>query len=938
MPAPLVQRDSELAALDRRLARVRGGEGLVVVVEGPAGIGKSCLLRATAQRAAGSGVRVLGAVGGPLEQEAGWGIVRQLFASVRNAPEWGDIAVGAAALAAAALDPAAAAQPAGADLQHATSHGLTWLASNLADRAATLLVVDDAQWADVPSLRWLAQLSRHIGGMRLGVLCAVRSGEPASEPGLLAELLAAAPDPAVRPTPLAPESVALLVSARFGAADPGFAVACHDATDGNPFLVGALLERLQAEGVHPSAQVAAALDTFGVEQVARSVERRLARLPAGATELARAVVVLGQQAPLRHAARLAGVDSAAAATLADRLCEAELLRRDDGGYAVAHPLLAAAIAAGMPPAERAVRHREAAALLAAERADLETLALHLLRSDPVGDAWTVEMLRGAAEGAVSRGAPETAAALLRRALAEPPATRTLEADLRSELGLILAGQVRNEGLDELRSAVRLADSPEQRARIALAGARALGLAAQFPEAVELGRRALADRDGIPPDLVARLEAELACVGLMTAETFHEAARLVDKARAAPAPSSLWLVDAACLGVAQNRPVREVCALLDTALASAVIASESGTVLETAAILTQVECGDLDAAESLCCERIEAARAQGWFIALVHGTTFRAYARVRAGRIRDAEADARFSFQVKLGASRPEAVVWAVIPLVDALIELDELAAADTALDAAGLQGEPQAGAFSAMLLLESRARLRLAQGRPAAAHADLRAAAEGWPAFGATRPGLAEWRVHDAAALLALGDASGARRLAAEHLDVARRIGHPAATCSGLRAVATTSELREAIGLLEQAVRVVEGSPAGLEHTRALVDLGAALRRANRRADCREPLRLALDLAERGGMRRLADRARHELQAAGARPRRTAISGLDALTPAEYQVAALAAQGSSNPEIAQQLFVTRRTVETHLTHAFQKLGVTTRAALADHWAAAGASA
>jgi DNA-binding NarL/FixJ family response regulator len=125
-------------------------------------------------------------------------------------------------------------------------------------------------------------------------------------------------------------------------------------------------------------------------------------------------------------------------------------------------------------------------------------------------------------------------------------------------------------------------------------------------------------------------------------------------------------------------------------------------------------------------------------------------------------------------------------------------------------------------------------------------------------------------------------------------------------------------------VALLETGPARLEHTRGLVALGAVLRRANRRQDAREPLRQALDQAQRGGMRLLADRARHELQATGARPRRTALTGVDALTPSERQVVELAARGQGNREIAQQLYVTRRTVETHLTHAFGKLGVASR--------------
>jgi DNA-binding CsgD family transcriptional regulator len=171
--------------------------------------------------------------------------------------------------------------------------------------------------------------------------------------------------------------------------------------------------------------------------------------------------------------------------------------------------------------------------------------------------------------------------------------------------------------------------------------------------------------------------------------------------------------------------------------------------------------------------------------------------------------------------------------------------------------------------------------------------------------------------------------LSAKASPLAERTGLPGPRAAGLRALARTTDRDEAIGLLEQAVDLVAASPSQLEHTRALVELGSALRRANHRSAARAPLRRGLELADRGGMRLLARRARDELKAAGARPRRAALSGVDSLTPAEHRVATLAAEGHSNREIAQLLYVTRRTVETHLTHVFQKLDITTRAELDD---------
>ena len=180
--------------------------------------------------------------------------------------------------------------------------------------------------------------------------------------------------------------------------------------------------------------------------------------------------------------------------------------------------------------------------------------------------------------------------------------------------------------------------------------------------------------------------------------------------------------------------------------------------------------------------------------------------------------------------------------------------------------------------------------------------------------------------LVTLGETGQARRLAREQLQLSEQLGTPGARGAALRVLARTAP--EPIPLLEQAVGMLAGSPARLEHTRALVALGASLRRANRRADARAPLRSALEQADRGGMLLLAGRAREELNAVGARPRRSALSGPGALTPAEHRVAQLAAGGHGNRAIAERLYVTQRTVETHLTHAFAKLDIRSRAELA----------
>jgi DNA-binding NarL/FixJ family response regulator len=932
MRSGLLQRDAEMALLESQLGQVRAGNGRVVVVEGPAGIGKSSLLGHAARAAEGSGMRALRAWAGPLEQQAGWGVARQLFAPVSEEPDWSSLAVGAAALSRRVLDPDPGAPAPTGDAVHAAAHGLTWLACGLAERTPTLLVVDDVHWADIPTLRWLAQLSRQLDELPLGVLCAVRSGEPVQRPDVLAELLAAAPAPPVRPRPLGPEAVASIVGARMPGAGRTFAHACHAASAGNPFLLGTLVDQLVAEGVEPSEEVGARLTSFGPEQVARSVARQLSRLPAGASDLAHAFVILGRRSPLRQAAALARLDLTGAQRLADLLVDIGLLDVGDEGSALTHPLVDRALYRGMPDGERSLWHRRAADLLVRQRADAEAVGLHLLRSEPAAEPATVDVLREAADRAATRGAPESAVVFLQRALAEPPASREVEAEVRSELGLALAAHVRPGARDLVYDAVDLATEPGRRLDIALRGSRALGLAGYFEDAVGLCRRALGESGTAPPEQRDRLEAEMVCNMVLQASTVAEARDRICRHAVRAGQPDVWCVLTGCDTLFTVQPAREVLDGVVPALAAIDVPDYLDSLLGTCAAFVLITCGDLERARVRCDELIETARRRGWLITLAHGSFMRAIAHLHAGRIHDARVDAQLAFEFKLANSPPAALPWSLFPLVEALTELGDLAAADEVLDRGARVGDMPVASLAGAMLLERRGRLRLEQSRPAEAAADLVTAADWWQQLGMCHPAVAAWRVTASEARAALGEVGTARRLALEHLDLAERTGMAEPQGAGLRALARTVDRTEAVSLLQQAADLLTGSPAQLEHARTLVELGAALRRTNQRAAAREPLRRALDLAERGGMRLLARRARQELTACGARPRRSALTGAESLTPAESQVAVLAAEGIANRDIAQQLFVTRRTVETHLTHVFAKMAVTSRAELGAQFA------
>ncbi|MDE3069820.1 MAG: AAA family ATPase, partial [Acidobacteriota bacterium] len=319
----LIERDPELAQIDRTLRDAKGGEGCVLLVAGPPGIGKTALLDAARQRARRRGLVTLAARGGELEGHFPYGVVRQLFEPMlrRESPRSRrGLLAGAAGVSASLLAGEGDAGAVREDTALGLVHGLYWLAANLAERAPVLVAVDDVHWADAPSLRFLTHLSRRLEGVAAALVLSVRSSRQGIE-GELAAGLAAAPGVRIlEPAALSDRGVRELVGAGLGAdADPRFALALREVTGGVPFLVNELVSALAADEIEPTARQAKRVRELGPRTVAQATLVRMGRTSAASVALARAVAVLGAQATLPRAARLAELQEAAALSALDAL-------------------------------------------------------------------------------------------------------------------------------------------------------------------------------------------------------------------------------------------------------------------------------------------------------------------------------------------------------------------------------------------------------------------------------------------------------------------------------------------------------------------------------------------------------------------------------------------------------------------------------------------
>ncbi|MFF4101439.1 AAA family ATPase [Streptomyces sp. NPDC001903] len=941
VPRALSERREAMAMVAAEAERARSGSGGLVLLRGTTGSGRTALLEAVAEQAAAHGMWVLRArcAPGPV---APFAAVRQLF---EDGPE----------LACPTMEPPGDADS-GAALHRERAAWLWRALLEWTEEAPLFLAVDDVQLADPLSRGWLTEAARLVERLPVLLVATERSQydvEPPA-PGLAHAL----PPHLVRThtlTPLSPDGAAELVRSVAGALpSPAWVDDVVRAGAGSPLLLHALLDDLAAQppgrdgapavpdtcaALYPGAYPAAVswwLDSAGSATV--DVARALAVVSDGrggdrdgdrGCEGARdgaghpGVYEEGDAGLL---ADMTGADPARTHGWLTAMTRLGLLRPGpDGRPRYAHPLLRDAVVGGWSGDRRKAAHGRAAEVMLRRGAGAEAVAGQLLRAPAPFGSWAADVLLDAAARAVGAGRGEDAAGFLRRVLDEemPSARR---AAVLTELGsLEFAGGRSAAGLPRLAEAVQVADTPGDRVRSAMAHGTALAGRGEVRAAVGVLRsleQRLTDHQGLARTLwsaSALLSDRDPAVRREVYGRLRETAALAPGLVGTAGQALLVRYEATAGLVSAQAAMGRVRALLEVPadpLAESILLGASAAVALWA--------DELDEAERLSGRALAGQRASLLHPLQAALLTVRADLACARGGYAALLADPGTRHALEgAGDARPrmDAAAAAVLALVETGRPEQAAALADRS------EARDAAGSWELPRFLYARGRLRAASGDPAGALDDFLECGRRQAEREVVSPVVTPWRTAAAECRLALGRPEEALALAHEELRLAIVWNTPRTVGRCLRVLGAATGGVRGLGLAEEAVRLLRDTPAETELIAALIAQGRQLVAAGDRTRARDPLREAAERAERIGAVRLRAVAEHVLREGGARRAATPYTGPAALTDSERRIAELAAGGRTNSEIGELLHLARRTVETHLTHAYRKLGIRRRAEL-----------
>lgn len=879
----LHERARELELLAERVADLRTGNGSVVVIEGRAGIGKTVLVdeAIASGRRAGHQVRAVRAR--EHERTMSGAITRRLgLRTGEGALKWREVA-------------------------------------RFEGPGSAIVAVDNLHFADDESIATLLEMADAVEDLPLLLMVTLRPGEWPVNDLRLDRLREAASAAVLRPPPLSALGVARVLEDHWECALSD-EIAHEQAawTAGIPFLVSAVARHGQETNTIPDA-------------VAASVHREIGRLAANEAALARALAILGPNAPLRRVARLAELDRREAERAADRLARVGFVVPGDPLRFYA-PIEGAAIADALEPFARARAHRDAATVLFEETADTSQIADHLVLTSAAGDPQVVATLHAAADRAIRDGRPDRAGRYLERALDEPPPAEDRD---ETVLALVNAEALcgKPTSVDRVEHILdRLADGRPR--GLALRQLGTLQFLRNEPDrAAATLRRALdhvGDDEQLREVLLGEYLAAASFAPQLRADVsarFGEVMQAIATGGPLPTQPAL-LVQVVSAMASVGAPRNSVLGIVEMLLRTNPAADGPPFGLFADWICSAcIYVDELDLAEQVSRRSHQAACDSGDVVRQCLTSYWLGLAHLHAGRLEDAATRLAAALR-RRDAGWTSAVPWTAAALCITHLERGRPEEAAYALS---LADDTDPEGFHTSVVLEARGHLALATG-------DSRSALEHYEASGRhladaffiDAPTVITWRSNAALAICAQnGDLRRARTLAEEELTQARSMGAPRQQARALRAAAAARPgTAKAVRLLREAEAITAAAGPRLEHLRVLTDLGAALIATENPMAAREPLQEALEASETSGAGAVAVRARTLLRVTGTRPRRTARTGAGVLTATELQIATLAASGHSNRSIAEVLTISERTVESHLYNAFAKLRIHRREQLA----------
>ncbi|MDH6114871.1 DNA-binding CsgD family transcriptional regulator [Kitasatospora sp. MAP12-15] len=925
----LLERVSETALVTEALRDAAAGRSAQILLTGPLGIGRSALLQEL-PACAGDDVYVLRANAAPMEQDFAFGVVRQLFDSLLAVAPEADRErwlrdCGSARLVFA--DDTLTVEESPDCACEAVLHDLRSLLVRVSADVPLLILVDDLQWADSSSLRWLAYLGKRLHGLRAVLVCTLRDGDPRAQDPLVREV-ADGSGRVLRPRPLSLEAARTMVRQKFGeAGDEEFVQACHEVSAGNPVFLLAVLVDLVVTGHRPRVDQVDAARLLRPRQLRERLAGCLRTQSQSVRDLAVAIATLGEHGDPALIAKLAGLDSIGTGGALRGLYQLGLLA-GQGEPRFVHRVVQDAVESSLTVAERQHWHESAAAQLYHAGRPTEQVAAQLMAIATSSMPWSAAVLRTAADTAVRRGAPDVAARYLRRALLDS----SEQGEDRARLLIDLATAERSFDTSacerHISQAIPLLSTPRDRAAAALRIFPGF-LGTLPPSAVDLLRQAAEDLGS--PDLLTGSARD---PGLRLEARLRHAAR-EDSAELADAVERLHRMgEQPSVGSGAERELLAVllnAATLTAALPAAEVARHADRILErepaTSArarsvlpllALCFLGADSLRTLRSWHATEEQTRRQRGAAVdALVHAE--RALVFVGLGRLTPAREHVESAFE--LGpADWQEAGDIATAALCAVALEVRDPAFGERVLTHLGRHRPTGLISTGLLRLLEGAAQAQ--RGRWSDALDSVLSSGRQFGAAGWHNPVLFPWRPWAVGLHRRLGDTRSALVLAEEEYAYATAWGAPVGLGRALRLRGALLGGEVGSDLLREAVGVLRGSANELELARALRALG---RRLGEGAEAEAALREAAVLARGCAAPWRAERAvLGGDEAPGAAPEAL-------LTPTESRVAALVTRGLTNQEIAGELGVSSRAVEKHLTNSYRKLGTSGRREFVALW-------